>query len=212
VIGFLAIAAMWLTGVGFENLGRRTQAPSRVSRFLDLRSDLTGMLAVAGVLIGLATLSSGALRAAVLAANDEGIYRQKTIACLQERVDRDEQAASPQPPVRARFDELIARYPDCKPLQFDEQYVLAYGLLFSGLLAIAFAPSFLSMREAGARLRDDVYPLPDPDDSTFFDAVENRRKLDDLLQTGLSATATFKAGVAILTPLVASLVSTLLPD
>ena len=212
VIGFLAIAAMWLTGIGFEDLGRRARArASRVRRVTDQRSELTGMLAVAGVLIGLATLSSGALRAAVLAANGEGIYREQTVACLQERVNQDEQATSPQLPVRARFDELIARYPDCKPLQFDEQYVLAYGLLFSGLLAIAFAPSFLSMREAGTRLREVAYPLPNPDDPSFFDVVERRRKLDDLLQTSLSATATFKAGVAILTPLVASLVSTLLP-
>jgi hypothetical protein len=84
------------------------------------------------------------------------------------------------------------------------------GLLFSGLLAIACPPSFLSMRKAGGRLREATYPLPQAHDPAFFEAVENRRKLNDLLQTNLSATATFKAGVAIFTPLAASLTSTLL--
>jgi len=59
-------------------------------------------------------------------------------------------------------------------------------------------------------MREATYPLPDPSDATFFDVVEKRSKLDDLLQTNLSATMTFKAGVAIFTPLAASLTSTLL--
>jgi hypothetical protein len=89
--------------------------------------------------------------------------------------------------VRTRSDDLIHTYPECRPLAFDSVYVLAYGLVFSGVLGIAFAPCFLSLREAGTRLRDATHPLPEPSDPTFFDVVENRNKLDDFLQTNLSA-------------------------
>jgi hypothetical protein len=212
LIGILAIAGMWVAAVGLDDLALRASARvSDIRRFVALRSELTEMLAVAGVLIGFATLTTGALRGAVLASNDAPVYRQKAVVCLAERVKRNEPGAnSTQPAVRARFDDLIDTYPGCRPLAFDPLYVLAYGLVFSGVLGMAFAPCFLSMREAGTRLRDATYPLPDPSDPTFFDVVEKRRKLDDYLQTNLSASATFKAGVAILTPLVAGLTSTLL--
>jgi hypothetical protein len=212
LIGVLAIAGMWLAAVGLDDLALRASARvSDVRRFVALRSELTEMLAVAGILIGFATLTGGALRGAVLASNDEPVYRQKAVVCLAERVKRNEPgASSTQSAVRARFDDLIHTYPGCRPLAFDPLYVLAYGLVFSGVLGIAFAPCFLSLREAGTRLRDATHPLPDPSDPTFFDVVENRKKLDDFLQTNLSATTTFKAGVAIITPLAASLTSTLL--
>jgi hypothetical protein len=211
LIGFLAIAGMWLATVGLEDLALRARArASHVRRFVALRSEITEMLAVAGVLIGFAILATGALRTAVLATNDEPFYRPTTVTCLVSRVKKYEpNARTDRQSVSKRFDKYIAKYPGCR-LAFDHQYVLGYGLLFSGLLAIAFAPSFLSIRKAGTRLRDATYPLPHPSDPTFFEAVDNRRKLDDLLQTNLSATATFKAGVAIVTPLAASVISTLL--
>jgi len=68
------------------------------------------------------------------------------------------------------------------------------------------------MRRAGTELRDRSYPLPEPENARFFEVVDNRNSFDALLQTNLSATATFKAGVAILTPLAASLLSTNLPS
>jgi hypothetical protein len=212
LVGVLAIAGMWVAAAGLDDLALRASARvSDVRRFVALRSELTEMLAVAGVLIGFATLTTGALRGAVLATNNERFYRQKAVACLAQRVKPNEpDASSARQSVRADFDDLIHTYPGCRPLAFDPLYVLAYGLIFSGVLGIAFAPCFLSMREAGTRLRDATYPLPDPSDPTFFDVVENRRKFDDYLQTNLSATTTFKAGVAILTPLVAGLTSTLL--
>lgn len=216
LIGILAIAGMWVAAAGLDDLALRASARvSDVRRFVALRSELTEMLAVAGVLIGLATLTTGALRQAVLASNDALVYRQKAIVCLAERVKvaeagKQNEPKITRPAVRERFDELIHTYPECRQLAFDPLYVLTYGLVFSGVLGIAFAPCFLSLREAGTRLREATYPLPDPGDPTFFDVVENRRKLDDYLQTNLSATTTFKAGVAILTPLLASLTSTLL--
>jgi hypothetical protein len=214
LIGLLAIAGMWLTAIAFRDLAHEQSSPaSRVPRFLALHSELTTLLAVAGVLVGLATLSSGALRETVLAANDEPVYREKAVACLAAKVEREDAgAADSKLSVDSRIRELMDTYPECRPLVFDRLYVLAYGLLFSAMLAIAFAPSLLAMRHAGARVRDGTFPLPDATDPDFFAVVDKRQKLDSLLQTNLSANATFKAGVAIATPLAASLISTVLPS
>ena len=126
-----------------------------VETFLSLQRDLNTMLAIAGGIIGLATLATGALRNAVLAVH----------------------------------------------LRFDAYYLLLYGLYFTGVLAVAFAPSYLAMRNTGARLRDRSFSLPDPNDSSCFDVLTKRKSFDDLIQLNLWASATFKAGVAILAPL-----------
>jgi hypothetical protein len=207
LIGFAAIAGMWLTTLALEDVARNARPrASWVKHFIGLRTELTTLLAIAGVLIGLATLSSGALREAVLAANDEPHYRNAILGCLADKPGLTDATA------RAELASLLSAYPECRELVFDRRYVVAYGLLFTGLLAIAFAPSFVAMRRAGARLRDRTYPLPNPQDATFFEVVQKRRSFDELLQTNLSAGATFKAAVAIATPLAASLVSTLVPS
>jgi hypothetical protein len=207
VIGTLAIIGMWLTAIAFGDLARHgTATLSSLKRFVELRSELTDLLAVAGALVGLATLASGALREAVVASSDERFYRAKAITCLEDVTGTDEAE------VRAGFDELLEAYPACVQVAFDTGYVIAYGLLFTGILALAFTPSLLAMRRAGARLRDSSFPLPAPRDDTFFDTVDRRVKFDALLQTNLSAMTTFKAGVAIVTPLVAGLISTYVPS
>jgi len=213
VIGLLAIGGMWLTAVAFQHLAR-CASPRRlwVKRFIELREELTALLAVAGVLIGLAMLSSGALREAVLAANDEPAYRERVLNCLDLKLGGSSVTAETRLTVRTESDKLLDAHPECLQLPFDRRYVLAYGLLFTGVLGIAFAPSFVAMRRAGARLRDRTYPLPKPErDKKLSDALANRKEFDDLLQTSLRGSAAFKAGAAILTPLAASLISTLIP-
>jgi hypothetical protein len=168
------------------------------------------MLAVAGTLVGLAALSSGALRETVIAATAEPVFHKRAVDCVQTALERDGSQRT-RAAVEADFDTLVATYPRCAPIPFDSRYVIAYGLLFSGILAIAFAPCHLAMRAAGDSLRDASFPLPAPRDPTFFDVVGHPTAFDALLETNLSATATFKAGVAIVTPLAASLLSTVLP-
>jgi hypothetical protein len=213
-IGGLAIAGMWLTTLAFGDMARHaTSRSSSVSRFIELRTELTALLAVAGVLVGLATLSSGALREAVIAVRAEPVYRDKAARCLERKLaEPGTSARKIRRTVDTEFNDLLDAYPTCTQIPFDQEYVLAYGLLFTGVLGLAFAPSYLFMRRAGAALRDRSYPLPGPQDPTFFEIVEKRNSFDVLLQTNLSATATFKAGVAILTPLAASLLSTNLPS
>jgi len=206
LIGLLAIAGMWLTAVGFAQLERgKPVRKERVERFVGLRAELTTLLAITALLIGLATLASGALREAVLAENVVPRYRDKAITCI---ADASGESATT---VRAQLGALSDGYPECLVWKFDRRYVLAYGALFSAMLALAFAPVFIVMRRAGDGLREDAYELPGPSDAAFFEVVEKRRAFDALLQTNLSSTVVFKAGAAILTPLAASLVSTLVP-
>jgi hypothetical protein len=177
-IGFLAIVGMWAATMALNRLhANGPPSAALLGRFLALRREIGSLLAVAGTLVGLATLSSGALRLAVLAANREPWFAQRP----------------------------------AEQLEFASGYVLAYGLFFTGLLAIAFAPSFLAMRAAGDRLRDAAHPLLAPNDPGFADQIGKRNALDAVLQTNLSASATFKAGAAILTPLAGSLVALVLP-
>lgn len=107
----------------------------------------------------------------------------------------------------------MKEYPQCSELAlaFDERYVIAYGLLFTGILGLAFAPTFFRMRRAGEQLRDRSFPLPRPTSPTFEATVQRRASFDAFLETNLTATATFKAGAAIATPLAASLLSVALP-
>jgi hypothetical protein len=72
--------------------------------------------------------------------------------------------------------------------------------------------SFFAVRRAGARLRNKAYPMVAPGNAKFFDRLEERRRLDEFLQTNLSANANFKAGVAIFTPLAGSVVSLVLTN
>ena len=44
-------------------------------------------------------------------------------------------------------------------LEYGVEFVLVYGLWFTGVLAIASAPSYAALRVAGAQLRDATFPL-----------------------------------------------------
>jgi hypothetical protein len=93
--------------------------------------------------------------------------------------------------------------------QFPREYVLIFGLYYSALLALAYAPCYVAMRNAGEKLKDAFFgKLASSPDAV--DAMTKRRSLDDLLQLNVSASSSFKAGVAILTPLAGSLVGLLI--
>jgi hypothetical protein len=166
-VGLLAMVVVWFAGLLLQQMASDVTKPDKatIDRFLGLQDDLNTMLAIAGGIIGLATLATGALRNAARAVD----------------------------------------------LPFNPQYILLYGLFFTGVLAIAYAPSYFAMRAAGTRMRDRTYPLPNPDDSTFFDVIDKRKKFDEFMQLNLSASSTFKAGVAILTPLLSGLIALLIP-
>lgn len=209
LVGVLAVIGIWIAGAAVTEISRdtgtvksarfRDTSALDLTRFVELRNEINTLLAIAGVIIGFGTLASGLLREAVLATNQIELD-QPPPPDTQPYVRLNDDPATP------NTDESGYRL----DLEFDSQYVALYGLFFTVLLAVAFAPSFLALRTAGRNLRDCALPLPAPTDSSFDDIRRKRKALDEFLQTGMSALASFKAGIAILSPLAGSLAALLL--
>jgi hypothetical protein len=93
---------------------------------------------------------------------------------------------------------------------FPKEHLLLYGAYFSLVLAVVYAPIYQRLLAAGRRLIDDACPAEDPGSDEWTKAYDKRKKLEELLGLDLSTTASFRAAVAITTPLVASIVGLLL--
>lgn len=85
-----------------------------------------------------------------------------------------------------------------------------YGLFFSALVALIYVPVYGSLERAGLDLVDRVYPVPDGE-APSEDWQGGRERLAKLLKLGFRAEDSLRSSVAILAPLLATLVSTLLP-
>jgi len=89
------------------------------------------------------------------------------------------------------------------------QSVILYGLILSLVLALVYVPAYLTMLRCGQTLRDRVAPLVPLDDDGFEDRLDWRDRLGAFLGLDVAATASFRTGVAILSPLLGSLTSLL---
>jgi hypothetical protein len=92
---------------------------------------------------------------------------------------------------------------------FPADYPILYGLILSLVLALVYLPTYMALLDAGADLRSRGAPLAEPNEPEFEAAVEKRQTLTGLLGLDVSASTSFRAGVAILSPLFAALVSLL---
>jgi hypothetical protein len=169
LVALVASVSIWLIRGRLAEL-RAGAGKKELELYVQFRRDLERLLAFLGAVVGLAVLSSAALRRVVLA-----------------------YAANGHPNA-----DLPAEYP------------LLYGLILSLVVALIYLPTYLDLLEAGSNLRDRAAPLSEPNDPNFEAAVSKRKTLTDLLGLEVSASTSFRAGVTILTPLFAALV-TLLP-
>ena len=94
---------------------------------------------------------------------------------------------------------------------FPMEFVLIYGIFFSLLLAAVYAPSWVRLQNVGYEIVNQAAPLPDPRLEGWTDAAAKRKELITLLQLELSLTGSLQAGLAILAPLLTSIVSVVLP-
>jgi hypothetical protein len=90
---------------------------------------------------------------------------------------------------------------------FHAESIVVYGVVLSLLVALVYLPTYLVAHAVGEDLRDELVPFPEP--KQLSEGLEERRKLDEALGLTVSATASFRAGVAILAPLLGSLTSLL---
>ena len=90
---------------------------------------------------------------------------------------------------------------------FPFQILVVYGLVFTLLLILIYAPTYITLTNVGRELRDTKYPLNiDALEST----LKNRKMLDDLLQTNIGITENLRNGIFTLSPLVTGLLAGLL--
>jgi hypothetical protein len=177
IVGLLVtgpgLLAMWLIR---ERLATMTPPGSsdwpavarQAGELLALRDRLSRVLLILGLVIGAATLSTGALRGAVLASGSE----------------------------------TAAQAPEIDPW--------LYGAWLTLLLGVFYFPAYLELQRVSRRLADAVYPLSwqaEPDSNWYQD----RANLIALLKLDLGPLAAFRTGVAILGPLLGSLLGLLLP-
>ncbi len=85
---------------------------------------------------------------------------------------------------------------------------ILFGLVFTILLLFIYIPSHLALTEVSRKLRDGLCPL------TTLDALqkemEQRKLLDELLQTNIGITQNLKAGLITFAPLATSLLTSIL--
>lgn len=90
------------------------------------------------------------------------------------------------------------------------ELVLVYGFLFTILVAAVYLPTYLTLTDVGTRIRDAVFPEVAPSRPEWADRLEQRQKLGAVLRLERGPFSRLKASIAILTPLLGSLVGLLL--
>lgn len=164
-VALVAATSVWVIRARLERLLDARPTKENLAAYTEMRSDLDRLLAYLGAVVGLAVLSSAAMR---------NVVRD----VLPGELDR-----------------------------FHAEAVILYGLVLSLILAAVYLPTLGVARAVGARFRDKLVPFPAP--SALVEGLEQRRRLDDVLGLTVSATASFRAAVAILSPLLGGLASLL---
>jgi hypothetical protein len=109
----------------------------------------------------------------------------------------------------AELQRVYVSLPGHDKADFPPEGVILDGMVLSFLVALACLPAFATLQRAGARIRDSAEGLPEPGDPLLGARLAKRKALGELLKLQFSARASFRAGVAILSPLLASLTSLL---
>ena len=169
LVALVAATSIWLIRGRLERLRAGGATKDNLRTYLALRAQLERLLVYLGAVVGLAVLSSAAMRRVVEHAEALGVVRDGAA--------------------------------------FPAESVILYGLVLSLILALVYLPTYLVAQDVGAGLRDELVPFPEP--TRLGEGVEGRRKVEEALALSVSATASFRAGVAILAPLLGSLTSLL---
>jgi hypothetical protein len=164
----------------YRELDKRRREPvgpldEEIPRYLWLHDRLQQLIVLLGGAVGLATLAAGAERRVV------GKWFECDATPFQSFLGADH----------------------CRPLNFPAEYVLLYGFYFTTLLALAYGPVHLTLMAVGRRLRAvALADVPVTDIETW---QSKRSALNAVLDLDIATATSFRAALAILTPLIASL-------
>jgi hypothetical protein len=191
-VALLGVAEMALVKAALQGEPARGGAAD-LDRFLELRSVLQRVLAVVGAILGAAILATGARRNAANAYPDHlRAYIHGHPGYLQQHQ------------AQKSFLNTALHAP------FPHEYLLFFGAFLTLLLALFYAPVYLRLLETGRANLEAACPLGDPASAGWADSYEKRKKLQEYLQLEVSASASFRAGVAIFAPLGSALLALLL--
>ena len=151
-----------------------------VPRYLVLQAKLRLLLLIVGSLLGLTILTVGAERNAVTA------------------------WAEPSCPSTTPLQTFVLGPAHCDA-HFPAEYMLIYGFFFTVLLAFAYFPAQLALLSVGRRIRDSVASLADLTPVNLVGRRAEREALDELLDLKTGTASSFRAALAVLTPLIGSL-------
>ncbi len=187
-VALLGGACIALTDAKLEQLRTRVRMRVRVesrdlAAYLELRDWLRRLVCVEAAIIGVAILSSGALRNAVLAYDAPN----HTLASLA-------RVSILAPDAHAGF--LAYRASS----RFPAQYVLVYGAYFTLLLALLTVPVYGRLQAVGRSICHVAFPLGAPRAAEWGDGYENRKRCEELLGLRTGGSGGLVAGVAVLTP------------
>jgi hypothetical protein len=105
---------------------------------------------------------------------------------------------------------LAAKPTNSKVVEYPIEYVLLYGLFFSALIVVVYVPAYFRLQDRSRDYIEMVFPLPDQGHYSSDDYT-NRENLGKLLRIDASLQETLQTGLAIIAPLMATLLSLLLP-
>jgi len=97
-----------------------------------------------------------------------------------------------------------------KVIGYPIEYVLINGLFYSALLAVIYIPAYFRLQDRSRDYIEMVFPVPD-EGHYASDKYTDRDNLEKLLQIDASVGETLQTGLAIIAPLMATLLSVLLP-
>ena len=89
-------------------------------------------------------------------------------------------------------------------------FVLAYGASLTVILTLVYVPVYVSLVSVGRQVCDTFFKMPSIYSKSWTDVYSKRKKLEELLQLGITAGQNLRATVAILIPLLSGIISTLL--
>lgn len=91
---------------------------------------------------------------------------------------------------------------------FPVTHAILFGLVFTILLLLVYAPVHFALTEASRKLRDSLCPIASME--TLKDDMAQRKYLDEILQTNISIMDNLKYGFITLAPFVSSLLASVI--
>jgi hypothetical protein len=94
---------------------------------------------------------------------------------------------------------------------FPPEFVILYGLVFAGLLALLHVAASTAIEGRCESLLEEFAQVPSPDAADLDSQMQRRRNIESLLGIGVGWQQSFQNGVVVFAPLLTALIGTAVP-